>query len=142
MGVGSNEEFVCIQRLVLADDVPIGIMTNYILSDLVPGIDKLDLDFVSLYFFLERHYNISINASRDYITARTADLTQAVALEVPVGTPLIYLKRISFSNGHPVLFDVAYINGYKHVFSFNLIGKAPHLNNINPTYPSEEISSD
>jgi GntR family transcriptional regulator len=140
MGVGSNEEFVCIQRLVLADDVPIGIMTNYILSDLVPGIDKLDLDFVSLYYFLERHYNISINASRDYITARTADLTQAVALDVPVGTPLIYLKRISFSNGHPVLFDVAYINGYKHVFSFNLIGKAPHLNNINPTYPSEEIS--
>lgn len=141
MGVDTLKEFVCMQRLVLADNAPIGIMTNYILSDLVPGIEKLDLDFISLYFFLEQNYNISINASRDYITARTADFAQATALEVPVGTPLIYLKRISFSNGHPVLFDVAYINGYKHVFSFNLIGKSPHLGETPLLHPLEQANS-
>jgi GntR family transcriptional regulator len=127
MGSPGLSELVCIQRLQLADEEPIGIMTNYIRPEAVPGIEARELNFTSLYAFLEREYHIIINTSRDIITARVADLAQAAMLKISVGSPLIFLKRISFADGYPILVDVVYINAYKHSFSFNLVGRPPIL---------------
>ena len=118
---------ICVQRLQMADDRPIAVMSNYILPELVPGLDEANVEFTSLYRYLEDRYNIYINTSRDFITARTADLPMASLLEVPVGSPLIYVIRVSFSNGQPVLGDIVYINAYMYEFSFNCVGKAPHI---------------
>lgn len=127
MGVSEDRDMICVQRLQMADDKPIAIMSNYILPELVPNLDKGPVVFTSLYRYLEEHYNIIINTSRDFITARTADLAQAHLLQVPVGFPLIYVVRVSFSDGQPVLGDIVYINAYMHEFSFNCVGKAPYL---------------
>jgi GntR family transcriptional regulator len=127
MGVPEDRDMICVQRLQMADDKPIAIMSNYILPELVPNLDKENVVFTSLYRYLEEHYNISINTSRDFITARTADLAQANLLQVPVGFPLIYVVRVSFADGQPVLGDIVYINAYMHEFSFNCAGKAPYL---------------
>lgn len=105
----------------------VGILSNYILPEVVPDIEKKDHNFISLYRFLEDEYNIRIDTSRDFISARTADLAQATTLKIPVGSPLIYVIRISFSDGAPILGDIAYINGYMHHFSFNRSGRSPRL---------------
>lgn len=115
------------QRIQLADEQPVGILSNYILPEVVPDIEKKDHNFISLYRFLEDEYNIRIDTSRDFISARTADLAQATTLKIPVGSPLIYVIRISFSDGAPILGDIAYINGYMHHFSFNRSGRSPRL---------------
>lgn len=128
MDVPEDRDMICVQRLQMADDKPIAIMSNYILPELVPGLDEEDTaEFISLYRYLEEHYNIFINTSRDFITARTADLSQAHLLQVPVGFPLIYVIRVSFMDGKPVLGDMVYINAHMYEFSFNCVGKAPHL---------------
>lgn len=127
MGIAKNTEMVCVQRIQLADEQPVGILSNYILPEVVPGIEKKDHNFISLYSFLEEEYNIRIDTSRDFISARTADLAQATTLKIPVGSPLIYVIRISFSDGTPILGDIVYINGYMHYFSFNRSGRSPRL---------------
>ena len=129
MGVGEPSEMICLQRLHLADNKPIAIMTNYIRPEVVQDIDKHELNFVSLYNFLEEKYGITINASRDFITATVANLAQANILEIPIGSPLIYLRRVSFLDGRPVLVDVVYINANMYVFSFSRVGKSPKLGN-------------
>ena len=91
--------------------------------------DKKEYHFTSLYRFLEERYNIRIDTSRDFISARTADLAQATTLNIPVGSPLIYVIRISFAEGVPILGDIAYINGYMHHFSFNRSGRSPRIHN-------------
>lgn len=127
MGLPSNTEMVRVQRIELADNQPVGILSNYILPDVVPDIENKSPNFISLYRFLEDEYNIRIDTSRDFISARTADLAQATTLKIPVGSPLIYVIRISFSDGVPILGDIAYINGYMHHFSFNRSGRSPRL---------------
>ena len=129
MGIECSREMICVQRVELADGSPVGILTNYILPEVVPDFDKKEYHFTSLYRFLEEQYNIRIDTSRDFISARTADLAQATTLNIPVGSPLIYVIRISFAEGVPILGDIAYINGYMHHFSFNRSGRSPRIHN-------------
>lgn len=128
MGIAENTEMICVQRIQYADEQPFGIIINYIMPEVVPEIENKDLNFVSLYRYLEDEYNIRIDTSKDFISARTADIAQAVTLKVPVGSPLIYVIRVSFSDGIPILGDIVYINGYLHSFSFNRTGQSPRLN--------------
>ena len=107
MGITPNTEMICVQRVQLADGNPVGILTNYILPEVVPGIENKQYNFTSLYRFLEEEYNIQIDTSRDFISARSATLAQATTLKIPVGSPLIYVIRISFSDGSPILGDIA-----------------------------------
>ena len=128
MGIAPNTEMVCVQRIQYADEQPVGILTNYIFPDVVPGIEQKEPDFVSLYRFLEEEYSIRIDTSKDCISARIADIAQATTLRIPVGSPLIYIIRVSFSEGKPILGDIVYINGYMHSFSFNRTGQSPRFN--------------
>lgn len=128
MGLAPRTEMVCVQRIQYADEHPVGIMTNYIFPNVVPGIEEKELHFTSLYRFLEEEYGIRIDTSKDNISARIADISQATTLQVPVGSPLIYVIRVSFSEGRPILGDIVYINGYIHSFSFNRTGQSPRFN--------------
>lgn len=141
MGISPNTEMVCVQRIQLADDQPVGIISNYILPEVVPDIENKDHNFISLYQFLEEEYNIRIDTSRDIISARTADLAQATTLKIPVGSPLIYIIRISFADGAPILGDVVYINGYMHHFSFIRSGRSPRMNMTESVSNRSNISS-
>lgn len=40
MGLSPNTEMVCVQRIQLADEQPVGILSNYILPEVVPDIEK------------------------------------------------------------------------------------------------------
>lgn len=128
MDIAESTQMICVQRIQYADEQPFGILTNYIMPELVPDIEHKDLNFISLYRYLEDEYNIRIDTSKDFISARTANISQAISLNIPVGSPLIYVIRVSFSDGIPILGDIVYINGYMHSFSFNRSGQSPRLN--------------
>ncbi|MEG2622365.1 MAG: GntR family transcriptional regulator [Clostridia bacterium] len=127
MGVPDAQEAVCVQRLLLASAHPIALMTSYLMPDIVPGLEQYPLAFTSLSAFLAETYGITIDVSRDVVSACTADMSQAAMLEIPVGSPLIYLNRVSFSDGMPILGDIVFINARMFALSFNLMGKCPQL---------------
>lgn len=93
---------VKIERVTLANGAPIALMTNYLVPELAPGIEKKISGMDSLYSFLESEYHIVIEAATDYISARQSTTEEARCLQIPRGAPLLVVRRITHSGGRPV----------------------------------------
>lgn len=117
-----GEPVVRIQRIQMADDVPIALMCNYLPEAIVPGIEKRLKDFDSLYQFLQDEYGIVIDSAYDRISASCADFALSQMLEIPVGRALLYIRRVSRSNLRPVCADRISINGERYELEVNTFG--------------------
>jgi GntR family transcriptional regulator len=93
---------VKVHRLALANGKPIAIMTNYLVPEVAPDIEQKADRIKSLYAFLEKEYNVSIEAATDSISARAASAEEAGELRIAEGSPLLVVKRITYSKGCPV----------------------------------------
>lgn len=120
--LNENTAVIKIQRIQLADEQPIALITNYLVPDLVPGIQEHKIKIVSLYKFLEEKYGIVFNFSEDNITATVADFTQAHLLNLPVGSPLLVDTRISYSKEKAVEYVVMIVDASKFSFQIKLYG--------------------
>ena len=121
-----GDPVILIQRLQIADDLPIAIFKNYLIPDLVPGIQSYSGKFSRLYDFLEEQYGLLIDAARDRISARSATFEEASMLDVPVGTALIYLVRVCYSGGRIVGSDHCRILGSRYEFEVQMTGRRPN----------------
>ena len=103
-----------IQRLQLADGRPVTLMENYIEYAKVPGIAQHSGHFVALYQFLEETYGLIIDATRDRISAKSADFLEARVLEIEPKTALLVIRRISYYQDKPVSIDHVRIIGSQY----------------------------
>jgi GntR family transcriptional regulator len=122
-----DTKVVRIQRIQLANDKPIAIMTNYIISELVPGILSDTGTFVSLYSHLESKYGIKITSARDDIKAKVADFLESELLQIPIGSPLLVDRRITFSLNKPIEVVLMIVDASKYEFSVTLSGRSSRL---------------
>jgi GntR family transcriptional regulator len=118
-------EFIRMQRILIANNRPISIVTNYMAAGLAPGLAENLKDFDSLYSLLETKYKARFDYATDYITAKSADFLQAQALGIPAGSPLISIRRVLYSAGQPVMCDDLLIEPSRYQFSVNLSGRPP-----------------
>ncbi|ADU27730.1 GntR family transcriptional regulator [Ethanoligenens harbinense] len=100
-----------VQRVQLADEKPVALMTNYIPYALVPQMEQTSESFSALYQFLERRYGITIDAAKDSIWAKASDFAESEMLDVPVGTALLCIRRLCFHEKQPVCLDMVKILG-------------------------------
>lgn len=91
-----------LQRIFVGNGRPFSIVTNYINTALVPDLQKHKRELGSLYQLLETHYRLSLDNATDDITAVGASLEQARTLNIPIGSPLIHIRRILYSQNRPV----------------------------------------
>lgn len=122
---GEGTQFTRMQRILIANNQPISIVTNYMVPQLVPGLSKNLENFDSLYALLETKYKITFDYATDYITAKSADFLQARALQVLVDAPLISIRRVLYSKGRPIMCDDLLIEPSRYQFSVNLSGRPP-----------------
>jgi GntR family transcriptional regulator len=90
----------------------------------VPGILSDSGTFVSLYHHLETKYGILITAARDNIKAKISDFLESELLQIPVGSPLLVDRRITYSLGRPIEVVIMIVDASKYEFSVNLLGRA------------------
>jgi GntR family transcriptional regulator len=102
LGIQQDAALVKIDRLTLANGSPIALITNYLLPELAPGIEKRIAGMESLYSFLESAYELVIEAATDYISARQASEEEARRLEITAGSPLLVVRRVTHSGGRPI----------------------------------------
>jgi GntR family transcriptional regulator len=100
--VQQGAPLVKIDRVTMANGSPIALMTNYLLPDLAPGIEKKIAGMQSLYSFLESEYDLVIEAATDYISARPAGPEEAARLQVPESSPILVVRRVTHSGGRPI----------------------------------------
>ena len=122
LDIEEGRQIVRLQRVQLADDVPIAIMVNYINPDLVKGIERHNGSFTSLYKLLGDEYGTKLEASVDKITAKVADFSEAEMLQISPGAALILMRRITFSSGVAVTYDHLRIRADKYQFEIDIQG--------------------
>lgn len=123
LNIEPNANVVRIQRIQLANGAPIAIMRNYIPEHLVTGIHNYVNTFSSLYQFLEKYYNINIDRAVDKISAKTADFEEAEMLNIPVGSAILYMRRVCFEKEKPMSADRLSIIGDKYELEVNMVGR-------------------
>jgi GntR family transcriptional regulator len=125
MRLDADARLVRIQRVILANGKPIAIMVNYLLPELVPGIEKRIGAMKSLYAFLESEYNVVIDAATDYISAKAASAVEAGKLEIPKQSPLLVMKRITYSCGRPIEVAVSHIVADRYEYCVHTKNRPP-----------------
>lgn len=124
LNLPDDSEVVRIQRIQLVNDKPIALMTNFIVPDLVQGILSDSGSFESLYHHMETKYGIIITSAIDNIKAKVADYFESELLQIPIGSPLLVDRRITFSIGKPIEVVIMIVDASKYDFSVNLVGRA------------------
>jgi GntR family transcriptional regulator len=119
LDVPEESELVLVHRLALANGKPIALMDNYLVPDLVPDIQAKAGRIQSLYAFLE--YAITIEAAIDSISARAATRGEGRALGVPVGSPLLVVRRTTYARGRPLERADLHIVASKYEYSVRTV---------------------
>lgn len=113
---------VRLQRLQCTEDSPFSITTNYIIPSLESKVMSFTSEKGSFYEFLSKECGCTLDSAQDVITARTSDLSQSHMLNIPIGSPILYIKRVTFSRGMPITYDIVYIDANKYSFTVDSRG--------------------
>jgi GntR family transcriptional regulator len=91
-----------IQRIRLADDMPMAFETNYISANFIKGLTEQIVN-QSLYAYIEDTLKLKIDHASQVIESSVADEMEAEYLKVQEGAPVMLIQRNTFlSDGTPV----------------------------------------
>lgn len=91
-----------IQRFLLRNGTPYSILTNYLPKYLVPNLMDYKGKFVDLYSFLKETCGIQYTKAEETVSAQCAGLIESEILNIPVNTPLLFLRRTAYCNLGPL----------------------------------------
>jgi GntR family transcriptional regulator len=112
-----------LKRLRLANGEPLSVQTASIPAALVPGL-RLD-DSMSLYEVLQCQYRSYPARARETYVAAQADQATAALLDIPVGSPVFAVERVTFSlNEQPFEFVQSTVRGDRYAIVLELVKNA------------------
>jgi GntR family transcriptional regulator len=87
-----------IVRLCMEDKTTVGIETSYILKEVLPVIEKKDLEHQSVARLLQRSAQHGVAGSNHKITLVYANDTESRLMEIEAGTPVMKQKCLVYDN--------------------------------------------
>lgn len=124
MNLDLDAELYHIQRVQLADGIPVAIMENFIKSSVTPNFEQYVDKFIGLYSLLEKEYNIIFKDATESISAIAASFTDSQILGIPLGTPLLETKRITSTEFEIIEYAVIKLVAEKYEYSVHLKGRS------------------
>jgi len=97
LSVAEGEELARIDRLRLADGVPMCVEESFLIHRYLPGILQHDLARNSLREIKQASYGIRWSRARQTIQAVPASAETARLLSIKTGAPLLYFERVTYS---------------------------------------------
>jgi GntR family transcriptional regulator len=92
-----------LQRLRLADDLPVAIDEVWLSQKRFPGLEEMDFSRVSLYQTLRERYDIRVSRADEILEARSALRREAELIGIPPRSSLLVISRILWNmDGTPV----------------------------------------
>lgn len=96
--LSAGSEVLCIRRLRLGDQTPIGLQTSYLALDKSRNITREDLESTgSLYRILAEKFGIIPTEADETLEVTLATPEEASLLSIEPGSPLLLNKRVLFS---------------------------------------------
>lgn len=102
LAVQEGAPIVAITRVRSSDGEPLALETSYISLERCPGLDRIDLNNVSLYHILQEHYGLSPVESRKTLEITQASPWEAEQLNVPSRAPLFLMRATVLGQGGPI----------------------------------------
>jgi GntR family transcriptional regulator len=135
LGISPAEPLLNVERLRLADQVPICLENVYVVKRYAPDLLSRDLER-SLYDLLIEHYRIAIDRAEQWVTATVLDAADARLLEVPPLSAALRVERVVFDqHGRRVEFARSLYRGDRYSFEHTLERRAsapPHVSTAAP----------
>jgi GntR family transcriptional regulator len=103
---------VRIQRVRLADKIPLSFDETYLPREIGEKIVENDLEAEPIFSLLEQKYNTPLVEAEYRLEAVSADAAVARALGVSIGSPVFLIERTSYSAGQrPIDHEKLYYRG-------------------------------
>ncbi len=124
LDIDPDQHVTVLKRVRYANDEPMCIMTNYIVSRYVPGLVEEGLSSESLYEVIETRFNVVLSRAEETVEAVVADEYQAKTLKTYVGAPLLSVTRVTYDHNE-LPFEVvkAVSRGDRYQYSATLTGR-------------------
>lgn len=121
--LSADELVVVVSRLQLVKGAPIALIVNTLRERYVPDLVERGLPAESLYEELTGRYGLSLAGGEETIGAREATAIEASLLEVPEGSALLNVRRVTSLRGN-VPFEVVDMaaRGDKYKYHATLAG--------------------
>jgi GntR family transcriptional regulator len=117
-----HELVLILRRLRLADGEPMGVQTAHVPAALVPGLEKENLENVSLYETLQGRYGLYPARARETYFASLADRQAAELLQIPEGSPVYAAERVTLlPNEKPFEFVRSIMRGDRYSIVLDLV---------------------
>jgi GntR family transcriptional regulator len=111
---------VFLRRLVLANDSPLSINTSWFPAELVPGMQKVQLDDNSVWSYLANTYGIVVVSTRNTIEVIESGAAEAEALKIDYATPLIKLSTCFHDKlNRPIEYSISLWRSTQLKFNFS-----------------------
>jgi GntR family transcriptional regulator len=120
--VAEGIPLIYMKRLRLADDEPVGIHEAWLA--LPPGV-AVDADRLnggaSIYQILEEEFDIQLKEADETLEVEIVDGEDAQLLDVPGGSPVLHIERLTFSaEGRPVEFVKMVYRGDRYKYYIHM----------------------
>ncbi|NWF70957.1 MAG: GntR family transcriptional regulator [Chloroflexi bacterium] len=115
--LGAHDPAVWLERLRLANNLPVAFESVVLPHKLCPGLENEDMATQSLYALLRDKYGIYLAWGESEIEARGALPHEAALFEFDVGQPLMVATRMTFTESfEPVEFAKSIYRGDRFTF--------------------------
>jgi GntR family transcriptional regulator len=128
LALSQGTPVVRIQRIRLADAIPLSFDETYLPKQLGDKVMADNLETEPIFSLLEQKYRTPLVEAEYRLEAVCADPTVATALRIDVGSPIFLIERTSYSIGHrPVDYEKLHYRGDQIRFVTRLMRRKPVL---------------
>lgn len=115
-----------IRRLRFLDNLPISVDESYLLPDIGRGLAAKDLATRDIFLIIENDFSTQLGSAQLAIEAAKADQTLASLLDVPVGSPILRIERLTFgADGRPLDFEYLFYRSDRFRYELSIQRSRP-----------------
>jgi GntR family transcriptional regulator len=101
--IGLGEPVYFVHRLRLADETPMALEYSFFPAHCCPHLERHDLETRSIYTILAEEYGIRLQRACQSLEPTVARRHEAELLDIPVGTPLMLIRRTSYDDQQRII---------------------------------------
>lgn len=114
--INENESVYEIQRIRLANQIPMALETSFLSTNIVKNLSK-ETAAHSLYEYIQKTLGLSLKYSTQTIEASAANKKESELLGIKKGSPILLMERITFlSDDQPIEFTKSIYRGDRYKF--------------------------
>ena len=126
LGLAEGARVVRIQRVRLADGVPVSFDETYLPQSIGKKIIANDLEKEPIFALLEQKYGTPLVEAEYLLEAIVAEPGVAKVLEIKPGSAIFLIERIAYTSGHrPIDYEKLYYRGDQVRFATRLARGTP-----------------